>query len=58
VVSGGTFVKRDGGTIDADNKAGEGKAAYVSSGPKARDTAAGPGANLDSGKSGAAGGWE
>jgi fibronectin type 3 domain-containing protein len=56
--SNSTFIKRGGGTIDAANSAKYGKVAYVSSGSKQRNTAAGPNVNLDSAKSGSAGGWE
>ncbi|MDR0630236.1 MAG: fibronectin type III domain-containing protein [Treponema sp.] len=58
VGNNGTFIKRDISTIDAANSATYGKVAYVSSGSKTRNTAAGPGVNLDSSKSGSAGGWE
>jgi hypothetical protein len=57
-VGSGIFIKRGGGTIDATNQAEYGKVAYVYSGSKARNTAAGPNVNLDSSKSGSAGGWE
>jgi hypothetical protein len=53
-----TFTKSGSSTIDATNKASYGKVAYVSSGGKQRNTAAGPNVDLDSSKSGAAGGWE
>jgi hypothetical protein len=59
-----TFIKRGNSTIDATNSAMGGKAAYVSyrllNGyvTKVRNTAAGPNVNLDSSKSGSAGGWE
>jgi hypothetical protein len=55
----GTFIKRGNAAIDAANSAKQGKAVYVDSSPvKVRDTAAGPGVNLDSRTSGRAGGWE
>jgi hypothetical protein len=47
VSSGGSFSKT-GGTIAADNSADIGKAAYVYSGNKKRNTTAGPGINLNS----------
>jgi hypothetical protein len=69
-VTGGTFTKT-GGTIygdtntahtegDDENTAGSGNghAVYVQSGPKKRNSTAGPSVNLDSAQSGAAGGWE
>ncbi|MDR2632524.1 MAG: hypothetical protein LBC51_02745 [Treponema sp.] len=57
-VFGGTFIKSGGGTIDATNRAkDDGRVAYVYYGRK-RDSAAGPGVNLDSNVSGSAGGWE
>jgi hypothetical protein len=55
-VSGGRFVKT-GGTIDATNRANMGKVVY-GPGWKVRNSVAGPNVNLDSGKSGSAGGWE
>ncbi|MDR0706991.1 MAG: hypothetical protein LBF60_03815, partial [Treponema sp.] len=55
VSSSGRFVKRGGGTIDATNTAGKGK---VIGGARTRNSAAGPGDNLDSYVSGRAGGWE
>jgi uncharacterized repeat protein (TIGR02543 family) len=66
-VMSGTFTKQSGGTIygsnagstlknTADNDS-RGHAVYVS-GSKIRNTTAGPGVTLDSGVSGAAGGWE
>jgi hypothetical protein len=55
----GTFIKSGGGTIDATNKAYQGKVAYRDGdNPKQRNTAAGPTVNMDSGISGSAGGWE
>jgi hypothetical protein len=55
----GKFTKSGGGTISADNKAANGKVAYVESDPiKKRETAAGPEVNLDSDKDGSEGGWE
>jgi TolB-like protein len=54
----GTFIKRGRSTIDATNRAEKGKVAYVfSSRDKKRDSAAGPGVDLDSRVSGRAGGW-
>jgi len=53
----GTFIKT-GGTIDATNKAKTGKVAYAVSVDGKRDRTAGPKDNLDSSKSGRAGGWE
>jgi hypothetical protein len=57
--TGGKFIK-SGGTIDAANSAGTGSMVYVRDGTgyQKRDTAAGPGVNLDSGKYGSEGGWE
>jgi hypothetical protein len=55
-VENGTFTKRSGGTIDATNSAQSGRVVYANG--KRRDTAAGPEVNLDSTKSGSAGGWE
>jgi hypothetical protein len=49
--------KKEAGTIDAANRAKEGRVVYVHKGGK-RDSAAGPGDNLDSSVSGRAGGWE
>jgi hypothetical protein len=57
VLIDGRFVKT-GGTIDGTNAAKEGRVVYVSDGSKARNSAAGPGVNLDSSISGRAGGWE
>jgi hypothetical protein len=58
VFSGGAFTKSGGGTIGG-NKAESGKAAYVSrSSARKRDSDAGPGVDMNSGKSGGAGGWE
>ena len=54
----GSFIKT-GGTIDNTNEADEGKVAYVATnGTQKRETAAGPTDNLDSSKTGSAGGWE
>ena len=62
VDSSGTFTKESGGTIygvNADSALrNNGYAAYVSSGPKIRNTTAGIGVTLNSGVSGLAGGWE
>jgi hypothetical protein len=56
IYSEGTFIKQGGGTIDATNSAGFGKAAYVvSSGPKVRNTTAGPTVDLNSDVAGSAG---
>ena len=52
-----SFIKT-GGTIDATNSAKDSKVAYVLSVSGKRDRAAGPKDNLDSSKSGKAGGWE
>jgi hypothetical protein len=58
-IAGDSFVKRGGGTIDAANSAKEGRVVYVYGTPrKVRNSAAGPGVNLDSGVAGSAGGWE
>ncbi|WP_461255750.1 hypothetical protein [Treponema sp. R80B11-R83G3] len=57
VGSVGSFIKT-GGTIDETNVADVGKVAYNANGTKKRETAAGPTDNLDSSKTGAAGGWE
>jgi hypothetical protein len=57
-VGRGSFVKREGGTIDAANTAKRGRVVYVYDGKKERDSAAGPRDNLDSSVSGKAGGWE
>jgi fibronectin type 3 domain-containing protein len=56
-VEGGIFTKT-GGTIDNTNTAKTGKVAYVKSGSKKRDGAAGPGVNMNSNTAGSAGGWE
>jgi hypothetical protein len=56
VCSTGIFTKA-GGTIDATNSAGQGKVAYVYTGPKVRNTTAGTDVKLDSSISGNAGGW-
>jgi hypothetical protein len=68
VYSGGTFTKTGGGIITGnvvrnDSFGGvlnnRGQTVYVESDPvKRRETTAGPEVNLDSGVSGAAGGWE
>ncbi|MDR2798743.1 MAG: fibronectin type III domain-containing protein [Treponema sp.] len=59
VNSSGTFIKRSNSTIDTANSANKGKVAYVNSDTeKVRNTTAGPGVNLDSRRSGTAGGWE
>jgi hypothetical protein len=58
VKSSGTFTKNGGGTIDDTNLATTGKVAYVVSGSKQRNTAAGPSLNMDSSVSGSEGGWE
>jgi hypothetical protein len=52
----GTFTKSGG--IITGNYANKGKEVYVDSGKKKRDNGAGQEDNLDSRKSGAAGGWE
>jgi hypothetical protein len=57
-VYGGAFTKSGGGTIDNTNWAETGRVAYVLDGSKKRDSAAGPGVNLNSRVSGSAGGWE
>jgi hypothetical protein len=60
IVGDGRFVKT-GGTIDGTNSANEGRVVFVLSGvvsKKVRNSAAGPNVNLDSSKSGSAGGWE
>jgi hypothetical protein len=59
----GAFTKRGWSTIDASNSASNGKAVYVavndsSSPDKQRNSAAGPGVDLDSAISGSMGGWE
>jgi TolB-like protein len=58
----GAFIKRGRSTIDAANSALVGKAAYVLYGDNVsttqRNSAAGPNVDMDSGKSGSAGGWE
>jgi hypothetical protein len=69
VDTSGKFTKTGGGTIygsDASDeskkntaaKEDRGHAVYVSSGPKQRNLTAGTGDNLDSTKTGSAGGWE
>jgi hypothetical protein len=65
VNNGGTFTKTGGVIYGSDAEAalkntagnGNGHAVYVGNG-KIRNTTAGPDVNLDSAKSGAAGGWE
>ena len=57
----GTFRKSGSSTIDAANSAKQGKAAYIyieGASPMVRNSAAGPGVDLDSSKTGAFGGWE
>jgi hypothetical protein len=57
----GTFIKKDGGTIDNTNTAysdGYGRVVFVYDGSKRRNATAGPSVNLDSRASGSAGGWE
>ncbi|MDR0473993.1 MAG: hypothetical protein LBH43_10035 [Treponema sp.] len=63
----GIFTKTGGGTVygysdessaNRNESNNGGHAVYVYSGAKRRETTAGPGVNLDSGVSGAAGGWE
>jgi hypothetical protein len=57
---GGSFVKK-GGTIDGTNTAPTGRAVFVwdsDSSFKVRNSATGPGMNLDSRVSGSTGGWE
>jgi hypothetical protein len=68
-VNGGTFTKSGGGTIYGSNETNTalqntatsgtayGHAAYVSSGSKRRNTTAGPNVEMDSSKTGSAGGW-
>jgi hypothetical protein len=58
--NGGSFAKR-GGIIDGTNTAPSGSAVFVwksSDSSLTRNSAAGRGVNLDSGKLGKAGGWE
>jgi TolB-like protein len=57
VEASGRFVKT-GGTIDGTTTARKGKVVYVYDGSKKRNSAAGPGVNVDSGIKGKAGGWE
>jgi hypothetical protein len=54
----GSFAKRGGGTIDADGVTGRGSVVFVNNGDKARNSAAGPMVDMDSGVAGRAGGWE
>jgi hypothetical protein len=54
----GSFAKRGGGTINADDVTGRGSVVFVNNGDKARNSAAGPLVDLDSGVAGKAGGWE
>jgi uncharacterized repeat protein (TIGR02543 family) len=65
--SSGTFTKQSGGAIYGSNAgdalkntatSGDGHTAYVSSGPKIRNTTAGIGVTLNSSVSGLPGGWE
>ncbi|MDR0476071.1 MAG: hypothetical protein LBH43_20690 [Treponema sp.] len=64
--TGGTiygYTVGDGNSNAVNNSSGvaqsnQGHAVYVYSGAKRRETTAGPGVNLDSEVSGAAGGWE
>jgi uncharacterized repeat protein (TIGR02543 family) len=67
VYNGGGFTKSGGGTIYGSDAAStlkntatnnDGHAVYVYDGKKKRNTTAGAGVNMDSSKSGAAGGWE
>jgi parallel beta-helix repeat protein len=59
VGSNGKFTKNGGGTIDDTNLAKHGKVAYMFLyAGKKRDVAAGPEDDLDSNKSGDAGGWD
>ena len=59
VYGSGTFVKSGRSTIDAANKADQGRAVYVyDSTARVRNSAAGPGLNLDSRVEGSEGGWE
>ena len=56
--NGGIFTKT-GGTLDGSNRARTGRVAYVvADGVFRRNSAAGPSVNMDSNKSGFAGGWE
>ena len=50
----GNVVKDSSGVVQNNR----GHAVYVFSGPKRRESTAGPGVNLDSSKTGTAGGWE
>jgi hypothetical protein len=61
----GAFTKTgapNGGTISGNHaysiSGGDGHTVYCNSGPKYRNSSAGPGDDMDSAVSGAAGGWE